>query len=289
MFIRSDHQPNQSTSIQTADLSSRALARSGEMRSGRSAYDPEAACTAAGLQCASDCITLMTCVRNGQKPVSARQCASPTPYCVKGTCTSEPDSSNTECTTSSSGSIYCPSIGLFPDPNQCDRYHNCDAADTDSQVLLCDSGFVYYSLAGLCRRRDNDGMCQRLNKCRNPQDAGKLVRFDADPAFFAVCSTVLQSQETAAATMLACADPTVEIFDEQQQQCRYDCKQEGSVVDRSNCRGYIECRRLNGRWAPARMQCQPSASYQFLNGRCVRNATQCVSEDGTKSPADATE
>lgn len=224
-------------------------------------------------------------MRKGQKPVNPTVCQSPTPYCVAGACTSEPDASNENCKVDgSSASIYCTSIGVFPDPNACDRYHDCAAADADSTVLLCPTGFAYYSLASLCRRRDNDGMCQRLNKCRNPQDANKSVRFDADPAFFAVCSPVQQSQQAAAATMFMCADPVVEIFDEQQQQCRYDCRQEGSMVDRSNCRGYIECRRLNGRWAPAKLSC-PTTSYQFTGGRCVRNATECTSEDGTVSKA----
>lgn len=170
-------------------------------------------------------------------------------------------------------SVICTDVGLFPDPNDCTRYYKCDSSLT-ATIETCPTGFVYYSVGQLCRKREQNN-CQTLKSCLKTSNTGKLVRFSDDAAIFAYCG------DNALPTMFRCTDRKNEIFDERLGFCRYNCRRDGLFVDRTNCEGYILCRKLNNQWRPQAWNCP--TDYWFNQTRCeVQSDTKCVSEITTK-------
>lgn len=240
--------------------------------SARDVFDPETfLCPAAGLQCAPDCATIVTCLKPDEPAIASAICPPPTPYCTNGGCSSAPNPVDPNCDALKAGAFLCTGLGTFPDPRDCTRFHECSAQGADSVPMSCPANTVYDSTANLCRKRGG-GNCHRLTKCDRPKNSLQLVGFNGHPAYFAFCPP----RPTDVTLMFKCEDELNYVFDERQHSCRYDCKRAGQFVDRRNCNGYILCRKLNGRWAPQPMWCPLNS--QFVNGRCVRSSTACTNE-----------
>lgn len=221
-------------------------------------------CKAVGKECAEDCSTLLTCLKIGDDAIYSHTCAAPTPYCVTSGCTATPDDTVAACKTKTATNI-CTGEGIFPDPTDCHNFVVCaSATGTATAATPCPTGYNYNSKTRSCRLGNN---CSQWTECSKASNDKKMVSYNPDKAYYAYCAI------GSAPIMFRCADEQSEIYDVQQDVCRYNCQREGTFVDRSNCKGYIMCRRVNNLWWAQTSDCP--TGYVFKDTQCVR-ATTCT-------------
>lgn len=135
-----------------------------------------------GVQCGDDCRTRLVCT--GQEtPSLSQDCGSLNvrrPYCVENTCTATPNVSNSAC----NSAFTCTSEGVFPDPNDCKSYWYCPDTGEEAVGYTCSDGYVFYSKASLCRRREKPNFCQTFN-CGT--QLNRVIVFKANPVYYAFC------------------------------------------------------------------------------------------------------
>ncbi|XP_017108801.2 uncharacterized protein [Drosophila bipectinata] len=139
----------------------------------------------AGFVCL-DCNTLGYCIHdttNQWQTVSMLECQTGHSfYCSdEGTfgCTWQ-----SQCTVPQRGPFSCQQPGLFPDPYDCRKYHECSALSVDTP-RQCTNGAGYSTLTGDCvLPRESD-------QCTSPQysctKSGQIGAWPADNRFYYIC------------------------------------------------------------------------------------------------------
>ncbi|GFG28130.1 hypothetical protein Cfor_12293, partial [Coptotermes formosanus] len=147
------------------------------------------------------------------------------PYCTDGVCSNTP---NTTCPNQTQKSFVCTGNGSFPDPNDCQKFHVCDASQNQT-TYTCSSNYVYSHAKKSCDRKKVTADCAVI-KCRNTT-AIEYVVYPKDANIYGLCIR-------GKATVFSCGER--QEFDTSTSTCKFVCKQEG-VFPRDNCRKYYEC------------------------------------------------
>lgn len=232
---------------------------------------PEPKCDTAlpgGYQCATDCLTLMTCA-GAADPIYKQTCVDKDkkkPYCVKGACTDKPDITVAAC---AAAGFTCTGKGVFPDPSDCTKYHYCSAAAATGVTSECGANLVFNYKTLMCSNKAQTP-CATID-CSKTTNA--MVLYKPNPAYYAFCLSGPEGQ----IVMYKCFDEQMEIFDLTQNVCRYNCKSQGNFRDRSNCKGYVTCTLTAGKWVALKQNCP--TDMMFKDGACVPQSTPvCVDE-----------
>jgi hypothetical protein len=144
------------------------------------------------------------------------------PYCNDGLCSA---TASQDC----SQEFQCTGKGYFPDPDDCQTFHFCNAS-LNVTTYTCAANYVYLHTNNSCVRKKVPADCAII-KCKYARPVEYVV-YPKDPSVYGVC---VRDQRTVVAR---CSEG--QEFDTKSSQCKFACKQEG-VFPADGCRKFYEC------------------------------------------------
>ncbi|XP_058832378.1 uncharacterized protein LOC131690530 [Topomyia yanbarensis] len=210
-----------------------------------------------GIGCVG-CNKVLTCL--GTKPSVTTECNTVSPYtpnCVDGQCSAKTNIAG-GC---KAKAIDCTGEGIYPDPRNCEIYHYCSAANSQSDIYTCPSGYVFNALTGGCKLKASAEDCVAVS-C--PASTG-YGTFSASKSYYAFC---LYSGSPAILTdiiMMKCA--TGATFDGNK--CVFQCSTEGNFANSDDPTTYYQCYQDNGTWVVQLQKCPGSKKFDATKQICV--------------------
>lgn len=154
-----------------------------------------------------------------------------------------------------------------PDPTDCTQYYFCAGDGGDSLVYQCPAKFVYNSASTLCRRRTADN-CAQVD-CTNHEN--EYAQYPGNRQLYAFCQgSVL------APTMMRCPSSN-HMFSELEQQCAFECPDEGRFEDVTNPEAYYECLPLDEPeigWSYEHLKCLSGFTFNKRTQQCEWDASR---------------
>ncbi|XP_058831348.1 uncharacterized protein LOC131689957 [Topomyia yanbarensis] len=215
-----------------------------------------------GIVCSS-CTALSLCI-NGA-PAAEIECSGNFPYCnptdvPQPSCSATPATGCGTNTSTAPQAITCSSVGILPDPNNCNNYHVCRQGVTTSDVYVCPTG-TSFNLATLQCRAQNANNCVRI-QCNNT--ASGFVYYGTSRQYYAYCAV---ANGVATPYMLKC--PNRATFNMNTFSCTYNCPGQGNFVNSNDPATYYQCYILNGRWVATVVRCPANTTFNQTLTYCV--------------------
>ncbi|XP_039435160.1 uncharacterized protein LOC120417272 [Culex pipiens pallens] len=217
------------------------------------------------LTVCNNCTHITVCV--GSR--TPRQCPGTHPYCnsLEGGdgCLAVPDTNFNDCALSQVG-LRCTSVGVFPDPWRCDRYHHCMTDSGTSDVYTCPQGYVFNLDTAHCVQRVN-GSCSTVVCSRK----SVLIPYGDSKQFYAYCDYTADRNNP---TILMFKCPIGALFNGVN--CEFQCPSEGKFPNSSNPTLYYECYRVgkNRRLASRLIKCSNGSWFNGKTLRCESGVTE---------------
>jgi hypothetical protein len=211
-------------------------------------------CTTAPL-----CVVLPNKVNYSVGPYNCADSDASKPYCNAGVCSDTP---NLTCSEQMPKTFECTAAGVFPDPNDCQKFHVCDTNQTDT-TYICSKNYVYSHAKQACARKNTTTDCAVI-KCKNTTVL-EYVLYPKDANVYGLCVR-------GKATVFRCGDR--EEFDTSTSICKFACKQEG-LFPVDNCRKYNECVFVfNNRYNLLEWECPVGTRYNATRQACGEGPCQ---------------
>ena len=170
------------------------------------------------------CVPLPNHVNYSLGPYTCADVDEKKPYCNNGVCSNLPGD---RCPPEDQDTFTCTGGGLFPDPNDCQKFHICGNGTVVSYT--CSSNYVYSHAKEGCARRNVTTDCAVM-KCRNTTVLEYVV-YPKDANVYGIC---VRGEPT----LFKCSDE--DEFDTKTLKCKFVCKQEG-LFPAPNKAKYYEC------------------------------------------------
>lgn len=161
------------------------------------------------------------------------------------------------CNPINKGAFTCTSVGIFPDPYDCQLYHTCymNGNLIISADIKCNIGMAFNPLSGDCSLNLNANVCQEYGfTC---EKAGNIGPWLHNPNFFYVCKRDVEDEKVIYPELYKCDPNETFIKDE----CvpkdvstqipstthtvpnvdGFTCTKPGIYVDTTSCLHYIYC------------------------------------------------
>lgn len=199
----------------------------------------------------SSCTELSLCI--SANVVIDVPCNSTNAYCnpgdVEASCSTVPA---TGCTPPSDETvaITCSSVGMLPDPSNCNIYHVCRAVQGTSDVYQCPAGTTF-NLSLLQCRTQNVSPCVTVT-CGT---ASGFVYYGASRQYYAYC---LVANGVTSRYIFKC--PNRATFSMVTNSCVYVCSGVGNFVNTNDPATYYQCYVANARYVAALRQCPVGTS-----------------------------
>lgn len=215
----------------------------------------ECSATAFDVGCAN-CTMLKVCLASlGEVDVNCPDTPEK-PFCASGACSATPDPSANCAATS----ITCTGVGIYPDPSNCQVYHNCLEVGVDnSDPYICPTDYVFNAATGLCRRKRNAADCVQI-KC--PAGIG-FGTYGTSKTYYAFC--YFTATNTRAIAVFKCSDGAT--FDGSK--CVYQCKKEGMFPNTTDLSSYYQCYIVGGKFEAVLQACPSGKNFDATKKVCV--------------------
>uniref|UniRef100_A0A1W7R764 Putative conserved secreted protein n=1 Tax=Aedes albopictus TaxID=7160 RepID=A0A1W7R764_AEDAL len=204
------------------------------------------ACGGGQTSVCSSCTSLSLCISNND--VIEVPCGSNYAYCnpgdVEASCSTIPA---TGCAppADETVAIVCSSVGILPDPTNCNIYHVCRAGQDISDVYQCPTG-TRFSLSVLrCQ-------VQRVTSCVTVTCGATsgFVYYGNSRQYYAYCSV-----ENAMPNRYIFKCPYRARFSMDTKSCVYRCSGVGNYVNTNDPATYYQCYVANGRYVAVLRSC----------------------------------
>ncbi|EAT35164.1 AAEL012650-PA [Aedes aegypti] len=210
------------------------------------------ACGGGQTSVCTSCTTLSVCI--SANDVIDVPCNSTTnAYCqpgdVEASCSTEPA---TGCAAPSDETvaITCSSVGMLPDPSNCNIYHVCRAVQGISDVYQCPAG-TRFNLSVLQCRTQSVSPCVTVT-CGATSG---FVYYGTSRQYYAYCSV---ANGVTNRYIFKC--PNRATFNMATNSCVYVCAGVGNYVNTNDPATYYQCYVANGRYVAALRQCPVGTS-----------------------------
>ena len=243
----------------------------------------------------------ISCIGNGEG--YPEPCPAATPFCVSdkneaiegpkiGKCsaTKSPTSffstgSNDDCKAESLSSFTCTALTFFPDPIDCQTYHECSLTNTTvpadgdtpaTSVMVrtpklrnCRPEYAYNPITQVCDLRFTPGRCTQI-KCADG-DLYKYKPYGTSKQYFAMC--VNGPNKILKPTMYSCPDNTIANIGQIPYKCDYVCRRAGFFTNSLDSTKYFECYLTNGKFMSEEGKCDDDKIFQedrnVLKKNCI--------------------
>ncbi|XP_053683582.1 uncharacterized protein LOC128733803 [Sabethes cyaneus] len=222
---------------------------------------PAAAFTCTGTSFATgctDCKTLKICL--GTQTLVDLSCDTipATPFCTDGSCSATPSVSDICPVTA----ISCTGVGLYPDPLNCQVYHNCVQAGTsNSDPYVCPTDYVFDAATGVCKQKRTAADCVQV-QC--PTGGVGFGTYGTSKTYYAFCYKQATTNVQVIA-LLKCSDGAT--FDGSK--CVYQCKKEGSFPNTADPSSYYQCYMVSGKFKVDLKTCPTGKKFDSTKNACV--------------------
>lgn len=225
-----------------------------------------------------DCTVLARCIRspNGWETIPLEACdAGQNLYChaSEQRCSPNPGPCNPGVGIGG-GSFACTSVGVFPDPFNCQMYHMCfsSAMTIVSVNVVCGGNSAFNSVTNDCSSSLTHPNCQGSQfTCNNVGDMGPWA---GNPNIYYICMASTGATRVLFPSLFRC--PVGEIF--QNGQCAngngggidggvFNCQRSGLFPDPYDCRAYFHC---NGVLQSQRIICPTGTYFNRITLGCIR-------------------
>ncbi|XP_037036454.1 peritrophin-44-like [Bradysia coprophila] len=242
-------------------------------------------CNESGVRCTDDCSTLLVCGKDEITPLRTVFCPDTsldTPYCTKNACSS---STIGTCSAKVTSIFKCTESGIFPDPDDCTRYRQCNDVGITADYYQCPVGYNYNSLIGLC---DKTAVCDTIDCSGSKVEA---VTFKLNPRFYAFCYTTATARRIRSPIYQCNANL---MFSTKANTCVYQCASAGVFKDLTNCHAFFSCSGSVSNLKWVRKVCP--TNFFFDGTECVVEKSPCsavstpsVVEDSSTNSNDTTD
>ncbi|XP_029720871.2 uncharacterized protein LOC115262615 [Aedes albopictus] len=211
------------------------------------------ACGGGQLSVCSSCTALSLCIST--TVVIDVPCNSTNAYCnpgdVEASCSTVPA---TGCAPPSDETvaITCSSVGMLPDPSNCNIYHVCRTVQGTSDVYQCPTGTTFNLSVLQCRT-------QSVSPCVTVTCGATsgFVYYGSSRQYYAYC---LVANGVTSRYIFKC--PNRATFSMVTNSCVYVCAGVGNFVNTNDPATYYQCYVANGRYVAALRQC-PAGTSSF--------------------------
>ncbi|EAL41044.2 AGAP010360-PA, partial [Anopheles gambiae str. PEST] len=186
----------------------------------------------------ADCRTVKICSYD-QTVLTSYKCQDvepDKPYCVgSGICSSDYDSE------SACVGLLCTGLGVFPDPQDCMKFHYCTSVGSYARLFKCPSGYVYNSKKKTCSRNTR---CQTV-RCR-PNGRSIFIPFPQDPTYYAYCNYNRRRNRPVLRNVVVYKCTEGSEFNSLSNSCVFKCSREGFLPKPGDPTKFYWCRRVSG-------------------------------------------
>ncbi|XP_049814118.1 mucin-2-like isoform X2 [Schistocerca nitens] len=128
--------------------------------------------------CNHDCTKVLLC-QGEEQAIELLSCKQDE-GCVRGECVEGASDCHSE-----TDPITCTGVGLFPDPDDCTKFHICKAGGGPSTNRTCADDWAYNPLTGVCSEQLTGSICSSLPiVCDGLADTD---RFPGNPSIYYIC------------------------------------------------------------------------------------------------------
>uniref|UniRef100_A0AAG5D191 Chitin-binding type-2 domain-containing protein n=1 Tax=Anopheles atroparvus TaxID=41427 RepID=A0AAG5D191_ANOAO len=170
-----------------------------------------------------------------------------------------------ECISSTASKPFtCTSLGVFPDPNNCNVYHVCLAAKDNSNVYKCAPGYVFDIASVGCIRQVLPTTCVTV-RCAVGSPA--YVLYGNSRQYYVICdgqnlpTQVMRCPNGSFFTFFSTTLPYGE--------CVYSCTGQGNYPNSNNPISYFQCYISNGRLVYTEVDCPKNTVFNSTLRYCV--------------------
>lgn len=165
-------------------------------------------------------------------------------------------------------------LEISTDPSNCSQYYLCNGALGQSLLYECINGFVYNPVDKSCKRRITINDCFTINCAAN---VNRYVAYPGDRAYYAFC---LETNGVIDPLMFRCEDPENFQFNQATRRCAFQCRAEGRVADKQNCRRFYECFRVGTTYVSRTQNCIDGYIFDSTVRQCVRGTCPGENNNG---------
>ena len=268
---------------------------------------PEVACvTILGTMNETFCDNADLCLSKGTISCIGNQlgypvpCPPATPFCVtseaakagakigKCSATKSPtqlSTSNTACPPGVISSFTCTAQTFFPDPIDCQTYHECSLTNTPvlppgnppvfvmintPKLRSCRPEYAYNPTTQVCDLRFYPGKCTQI--ICTAADLYKYKFYGTNKQYFALCLTD-NNTRMMKPIMYSCPDNTIANIAQIPFKCEYVCKRVGFFTNSSDQTKFFECYMTNGKFMSEEGKCEDDKIFQedrnVLKKNCI--------------------
>lgn len=110
-------------------------------------------------------------------------------YCLNGNCT---NATNQHCPPREQPAFPCKSIGVFPDPFDCQVFHVCceDEANSSSSIHNCENKFAYDPLTTYCKIPLSSNICPERPPVPTCTRSGERGALTMNKTIYFICTKI---------------------------------------------------------------------------------------------------
>lgn len=226
----------------------------------------ESACTEdKPIQCSADKCGQFDFCDLGEEGLN---CPPTQPYCSVGLtgdfCSAKMDGTNPVCTAAPENEFECTSVGYFPDPYSCTKYHLCFTGAEGSlqhKPDECAVGKYYNSKSKACLSLTSPSTQCRTLQCSSA-NAGFYV-YPQDEQFYYTCleKTSEEGSTSYEIDMFRCPQGETYVTD---RSCWYKCPGI-NLYPHENKQKYYDCQQVNGKYT---VETCPSGTFNPVTKVC---------------------
>ncbi|XP_040168046.1 uncharacterized protein LOC120902978 [Anopheles arabiensis] len=137
--------------------------------------------------------------------------------------------------------LLCTGLGVFPDPQDCMKFHYCTSVGSYARLFKCPSGYVYNSKKKTCSRNTR---CQTV-RCR-PNGRSIFIPFPQDPTYYAYCNYNRRRNRPVLRNVVVYKCTEGSEFNSLSKSCVFKCSREGFLPKPGDPTKFYWCRRVSG-------------------------------------------